>query len=151
MLPLRDVEVDRAEEAVGGVVEGPPECRSGSMDEDLAQLRGHALGAESASRDGHLGRIAAAPDPEYAGGAMAAYAVIARIGRADPHLTVRDLDDDLDRDPPDQGGTQLDAPSIVEAPREPSIGERLAEQVFWVREAFGQATFYLFDPESWRR
>jgi hypothetical protein len=82
---------------------------------------------------------------------MAAYAVIARIGRTDPQLTVRDLEDDLDRDPPDEPGTPIDPPSIVEPPREPSIADRLAEQVFWVREAFGQLTFYLFDPESWRR
>ena len=83
---------------------------------------------------------------------MAAYAVIARIGRVDPHLTLRDLDRDLDRDPPGPDrGLPSDAPSIVDRPDGPSIGDRLWEQVFWIRESFGQLTFYLFDPESWRR
>ena len=83
---------------------------------------------------------------------MAAYAVIARIGRADPHLTVRDLDADLDRDPPsDDRGVRADAPSIVEAPREPTIADTLVEQLYWARVSFRQMTFYLFDPESWRR
>jgi len=82
---------------------------------------------------------------------MAAYAVIARIGRTDPHLTLRDLDVELDRDPPDDRGTPVDGPSIVDRPWEPSFGDRVAEQIAWTREAFGQLTFYLFDPESWRR
>jgi hypothetical protein len=84
---------------------------------------------------------------------MAAYAVIARIGRADPHLTLRDLDVDLDRDPPgSDAGLAADSAAIVEErPHEQSLGERLADQVFWVRESFGQLTFYLFDPDSWRR
>ena len=38
------------------------------------------------------------PRGEYAGVAMAAYAVIARIGRVDPHLTLDDLERDLDAD-----------------------------------------------------
>jgi hypothetical protein len=82
---------------------------------------------------------------------MAAYAVIARIGRTDPHLTIHDLDIDLDREPPDDRGTPADAPSIVDRPREPSIGDLLADQLAWMREAFRQTTFYLFDPDSWRR
>ena len=82
---------------------------------------------------------------------MAGYAVIARIGRVDPQLTLRDLDLDLDRDPPFDRGLPSDTPSIVDRPDGPSIGERVWEQVFWIRESFGQLTFYLFDPESWRR
>ena len=82
---------------------------------------------------------------------MAAYAVIARIGRTDPQLTVRDLDLDLDREPPGDRGTLADLPSIVDRPHEPSLADHLADQVTWTREAFGQLTFYLFDPESWRR
>ena len=35
---------------------------------------------------------------EYAWRAMAAYAVMARIGRVDPHLTVYDVQRDTDRD-----------------------------------------------------
>ena len=36
VLALGDVEVDRVEEAVGRVVEGPPERRAGPLDEDVA-------------------------------------------------------------------------------------------------------------------
>ena len=83
---------------------------------------------------------------------MAAYAVIARIGRADPHLTLHDLDDELDLDDPRDGpGGSIDAPAVVERPREPTRLERLAEQLFWLRVSLGQLTFFLFDPESWRR
>jgi hypothetical protein len=82
---------------------------------------------------------------------MAAYAVIARIGRTDPHLTIRDLDVDIDREPPDDRGTPIDVPSIVERPREPTIADLVADQLRWTREALSQMTFYLFDPESWRR
>ena len=82
---------------------------------------------------------------------MAAYAVIARIGRTDPHLSIRDLDVELDREPPDDRGTPVDGPSIVERPREPSVADLLADQLSWMRESFRQLTFYLFDPESWRR
>ena len=111
MLALRDVEVDRVEEAVRRVVERPPERRAGPLDEDVAQRRGHALGAVPHAGGRHRGRIAVARDREYAAGTMAAYAVIARIGRVDPHLTVHDiaLDPDLDDDGPD-GGLPTDRP-----------------------------------------
>ena len=90
---------------------------------------------------------------------MAAYAVIARIGRVDPHLTIRDLDADLGRDAPDdrrpQGSGRGDAidPRVVVVDRYdgPTFGDRVADQIADVREAFSQMTFYLFDPESWRR
>jgi hypothetical protein len=90
---------------------------------------------------------------------MAAYAVIARIGRVDPRLTIRDLDDDLARDAPharqpggpDRGLSVDSGPVVVDRFEDETIGERVADQVAQVREAFGQMTFYLFDPESWRR
>jgi hypothetical protein len=82
---------------------------------------------------------------------MAGYAVIARIGRVDPHLTLRDLDRDLDCDPASDRGLPSDTPTIVDRPDGPSFGERFWDQVFWIRESFGQLTFYLFDSESWRR
>jgi hypothetical protein len=84
---------------------------------------------------------------------MAAYAVIARIGRVDPHLTIRDLDVDLDRDDarPDRG-LPADAPTIVNDRLDgPGLGDRLGDHLGRLGEAFSQATFYLFDPESWRR
>ena len=45
VLALRDVEIDRMEEAVGRVVEGGPERGPRSLDEDVEQRSGHALGA----------------------------------------------------------------------------------------------------------
>jgi hypothetical protein len=86
---------------------------------------------------------------------MAAYAVIARIGRVDPQLTLRDLDVDLDRDTPDpprpRGGVQADEPAVIDRFDGPTLGERISDQVSMLRETLGQMTFYLFDPESWRR
>jgi hypothetical protein len=83
---------------------------------------------------------------------MAAYAVIARIGRVDPHLTLRDLEVDLDGDAsgPDRD-MPADSPTIVVDRIEGSgLGERLGDHLGRLGEAFGQMTFYLFDPESWR-
>lgn len=86
---------------------------------------------------------------------MAAYAAIARIGRVDPHLTVRDLDVDLDRDVPDppqsSGGVPADGPAVIDRFDGPTVGDRISDQVIMLRETLGQMTFYLFDPESWRR
>jgi hypothetical protein len=84
---------------------------------------------------------------------MAAYAVIARIGRADPHLKLGDLDLDLNRDPEGPNpGLASDSPTIIlDQPDGPSFDERLGDHVARLGEAFGQMTFYLFDPESWRR
>jgi hypothetical protein len=84
---------------------------------------------------------------------MAAYAVIARIGRADPHLTLRDLEVDLDRDAagPDRG-VPADAPTIVNDRLDGwTLGERVGDQFARLGEAFSQMTFFLFDPENWRR
>ena len=47
VLALRDVEVDRMEEAVGGILERPPERGPGRLDQRLPKRRGHALAAES--------------------------------------------------------------------------------------------------------
>ena len=89
---------------------------------------------------------------------MAAYAVIARIGRADPHLTVRDLDHDLDRDRDDDPGAPgpdrgfPSEASVVDIDRfeGATFVERISEGIAGVRESFGMMTFYLFDPQSWR-
>jgi hypothetical protein len=79
---------------------------------------------------------------------MAAYAVIARIGRVDPHLSVRDLDRDLDDD--ERGGRGLPtAMSTEEIELRAEIGP-IAERVLRWRELWTQTTFYLFDAESWR-
>ena len=51
------VEVDRAEEAVGRVVEGPPEGRPRPLHEHLAQVGGHALGAVAPLGQRHRRRI----------------------------------------------------------------------------------------------
>jgi len=84
---------------------------------------------------------------------MAAYAVIARIGRVDPHLTLHDLDVDLERDAPgSDGGEPAESPTVIlDRPDGPTLGERLDDHIGRLSEALGQMTFYLFDPESWRR
>ena len=83
---------------------------------------------------------------------MAAYAVIARIGRVDPHLTVRDLERDLEAgdapDPPVRGLT-TDGSAVAIDLRDPDPGP-IAERVTRLRELWTQTTFYLFDAESWR-
>jgi hypothetical protein len=79
---------------------------------------------------------------------MAAYAVIARIGRADPHLTVRDLDLDLDDDGPGRGSPADDA--IVSVDIRAAGPGALAERVMRWRELWTQTTFFLFDSDSWR-
>jgi hypothetical protein len=79
---------------------------------------------------------------------MAAYAVIARIGRVDPHLSVRDLDRDLDDD--ERGGRGLPpAMSTEEVELRFEVGP-IAERVLRWRELWTQTTFYLFDADSWR-
>ena len=90
-------------------------------------------------------------DREYAAGTMAAYAVIARIGRVDPHLTVHDiaLGPDLDDDGPD-GGLPTNGPAVtVDVVRGPEPG-RVTEWVRRARELWAQTTFYVFDANSWR-
>jgi hypothetical protein len=48
VLALGRVQVDGVQVAVGGIVEGGAEGRSGALHQDVAQPRGHALGAEGA-------------------------------------------------------------------------------------------------------
>jgi hypothetical protein len=78
---------------------------------------------------------------------MAAYAVIARIDRADPHLAgwarmpTRAADWSVIE--------EIESPEAVDlvgAPDAPTLAERWGR----VRETWSQTTFYLFDPESWR-
>jgi hypothetical protein len=84
---------------------------------------------------------------------VAAYAVIARIGRVDPQLTLRDLDVDLDRDASGSDrGLAADSPTIVlDRPDGSTVGERVGDHLGRLGEALSQMTFDLFDPESWRR
>lgn len=91
-----------------------------------------------------------ARDREYAAGTMAAYAVIARIGRVDPHLTIHDLDRGLDDDDGSDNGLPSDRPSVaVDVVRAPEPG-RVGEWWRQARELWTQTTFYVFDAESWR-
>jgi hypothetical protein len=80
---------------------------------------------------------------------MAAYAVMARIGRVDPHLTVLDGvrhdDDGRGRVLP---STADDEPSLEsEQASEPGA---IVERLIRARELWRQTTFYLFDADSWR-
>lgn len=80
---------------------------------------------------------------------MAAYAVIARIGHADPHLVLGDLGRDLDADDgPD--GLPDDVPIVAVDVVRADGPDRLAE--WWSRacELWTQTTFYVFDADSWR-
>jgi hypothetical protein len=82
---------------------------------------------------------------------MAAYAVMARIGRVDPHLTVYDAKRDEERD---RGSSGLPADGIddvasVESERASDPGP-VAERLIRARELWRQTTFYLFDADSWR-
>ena len=90
--------------------------------------------------------------PEYACRAMAAYAVMARIGRVDPHLTVLEGARDDDRDNDADRGLRFtvgeDAPALEsEQASEPGA---IAERLIRARELWRQTTFYLFDANSWR-
>jgi hypothetical protein len=76
---------------------------------------------------------------------MAAYAVLARIGRVDPHLTVRDVAERDDPAPAD-GLPDVVPVDVVDSVWDDRFSERLAS----FSERWAQATFYLFDPESWR-
>lgn len=89
---------------------------------------------------------------EYAWVAMAAYAVMARIGRVDPHLTVLQVARDDDRDDDADRGLRLtmndDAPAVeTEQASEPGA---IVERLIRARELWRQTTFYLFDANSWR-
>lgn len=89
---------------------------------------------------------------EYAWRAMAAYAVMARIGRVDPHLTVLDVSRDDDRD--DDAGRGLRSVATDESPalesEEASEPGTIVERLIRARELWRQTTFYLFDANSWR-
>ena len=81
---------------------------------------------------------------------MAAYAVIARIGRADPHLVLGDLERDLDADDGPDGGLPADVPILAADVVRPDEPDRLAEWWSRAREIWKQTTFYVFDADSWR-
>jgi hypothetical protein len=82
---------------------------------------------------------------------MAAYAVIARIGRVDPHLAIRGvgrsgLDADRPERAPTDDGPVIPAVDVVDPVPAVSFDERLVR----FRERCAQLTFFLFDPDSWR-
>jgi hypothetical protein len=81
---------------------------------------------------------------------MAAYAVIARIGRVDPHLTLHDLDEILDTDEGDGSGLPADTPTLALEVVTVDESDRLAEWWSRAREVWKQTTFYVFDADSWR-
>ena len=80
---------------------------------------------------------------------MAAYAVMARIGRVDPHLTLHDVVDDDDGPPPGVRAAAVEDTPTVESDRASDPGP-LAERFARMHELWRQTTFYLFDAESWR-
>jgi hypothetical protein len=76
---------------------------------------------------------------------MAAYAVIARIDRVDPHFAGRPPT-------PETGRVTVETLELAQAidlvGRSPLTP--LAEHLAHVREIWDQTTFYLFDANSWR-
>lgn len=83
---------------------------------------------------------------------MAAYAVMARIGRVDPHLTVYDVERHVDRDGGHGMGPPADVVDDVAAVESDVASDPgpIAERVIRARELWRQTTFYLFDANSWR-
>lgn len=79
---------------------------------------------------------------------MAAYAVIARIGRVEPHLTLRDLD--FGEDEADLGDRMSDDTTVTVADVGAPDAGRFTERLIRLRELWAQTTFYLSDPEGWR-
>ena len=82
---------------------------------------------------------------------MAAYAVMARIGRVDPHLTLNDVQA-RDDEPGPWSGLSLD-PSDDAAELEAEHGSdpgEIVERLRRMRDLWRQTTFYLFDADSWR-
>lgn len=80
---------------------------------------------------------------------MAAYAVIAHIGRVDPHLTLHDAADDEPRPPVGLHPDATEDAAAIESERA-SDPSQLAERLARIHELWRQTTFYLFDAESWR-
>jgi len=76
---------------------------------------------------------------------MAAYAVIARIDRVDPHLAGRPAAAAADRAAPETSEL-AQAIDLVGRPRSTTVTERVAH----FREVWHQTTFFLFDANSWR-
>ena len=76
---------------------------------------------------------------------MAAYAVIARIDRVQPHLAGHEPGPMNAWPVPEPLGAS-EAVDLVGRPQAPLLSERWAG----IREAWSQTTFYLFDAESWR-
>ena len=83
---------------------------------------------------------------------MAAYAVMARIGRVDPHLSLHDVpdrDDELGPPPRGLSTDRVDDAAALEAEHASEPGE-IVERLIRMRELWRQTTFYLFDADSWR-
>ena len=76
---------------------------------------------------------------------MAAYAVIARIDRVQPHLAGHACAA-VDRLPATEPLDRSEAVDLVDRPLAPRLAERWAG----IREAWSQTTFYLFNAEGWR-
>jgi hypothetical protein len=77
---------------------------------------------------------------------MAAYAVIARIDRVDPHLAGQAQPRTAPVDWPAAEPLETEAVDLVARPIAPMLAERWTA----LREAWSQTTFYLFHVEGWR-
>lgn len=80
---------------------------------------------------------------------MAGYGIVARIDGVRPRFAALDRTSDRDDWPAFAGGSRSMAPDAVPvaaAHLEPTLPERVER----ARELWGQTTFFLFDPNSWR-
>jgi hypothetical protein len=83
---------------------------------------------------------------------MAAYAVMARIGRVEPHLVLHDVERHVDVGEPSAGLPTVDTAADVAAVEVDRASEPgpIAERLIRWHELWRQTTFYLFDAQSWR-
>lgn len=77
---------------------------------------------------------------------MSGYAATGRISRAKPRLVGPGRSWAVG----DRDGTLVDDGAAGPAHDPRPIRDRLAERWWQAREEWGQATFFLFDPNSWR-
>ena len=177
MLAPRDVEVDRVEEAVGGVVEGAPERRPGRLtstsrsgEDMLWAPKDRVVVVMDGRIPGASGTDAAAPTDG------AAWATPRRTGGERTHGPWQTIDEcgysvgvsgyaamaQIREAHPRRAGAMTAFggwSSSISEPNDSPVAEELVGRSFDDRlvewwdsftESLSQTTFYLLDPESWR-
>ena len=146
VLSLGHGQFDRMEEAVSRIREGVAERASGSLDEDFAQWARHALGAEPPIRWSSPGKDSHAALTASTLPGMAGYVATERISRARPRLAGSRAASSTWRSVAVEA-TWSARPSTAGAL---PVDDRVKKAWSTFREEWADATFFLFDPESWR-